>query len=109
MFARLTAKHPDQPSAIYFDYLDVCRVARATFSGNHLLDLELDETPGTSIKVVEAVVWNAPRSNVSRSATRDERTPATGLTARISRRPRPSRLMLPTLTPARSRNQSYLL
>jgi hypothetical protein len=40
MYARLIAKHPDQPSTVYFDYLDVYRVARATFSGNHLLDFE---------------------------------------------------------------------
>ena len=43
MYARLIAKHPDQPAGVHFDYLDVYRVARATFSGNHLLDLELDD------------------------------------------------------------------
>ena len=40
MYSRLIAKHPDQPAGVYFDYLDVYRVARATFSGNHLLDFE---------------------------------------------------------------------
>ena len=41
MYARLIAKHPDQPSSAYFNYLDVYRVARVTFTGNHLLDFEL--------------------------------------------------------------------
>lgn len=40
MYSRLIAKHPDQPAGIHFNYLDVYRMARATFSGNHLLDLE---------------------------------------------------------------------
>ena len=43
MFSRLIAKHPDQNSDEHFNYLDVYKVARATFSGNHLLDLELDD------------------------------------------------------------------
>ena len=43
MYARLIAKHPDQPSGVHFDYLDIYKVARATFSGDHLLDLELDD------------------------------------------------------------------
>ena len=43
MYARLIAKHPDQPSGVHFNYLDVYRVARATFSGNHLLDLKLED------------------------------------------------------------------
>ena len=50
MYARLIAKHPDQPSGVYFDYLDVYRVARATFSGNHLLGFELDDA------------WDEPQS-----------------------------------------------
>ena len=32
MYTRLIAKHPDQPSSAYFDYLDVYRVARVTFT-----------------------------------------------------------------------------
>ena len=43
MYARLIAKYPDQPFDICFDYLDIYKVARATFSGNNLLDSELDE------------------------------------------------------------------
>ena len=43
MYARLIAKHPDQNSDEHFNYLDVYKVARATFSGNHLLDLELED------------------------------------------------------------------
>jgi hypothetical protein len=38
MYASLIAKHPDQPSGVYFDHLDVYKVARAAFSSNHLLD-----------------------------------------------------------------------
>ena len=38
LYARLIAKHPDQPSSICFDYLDVYKAARAIFSGNYLLD-----------------------------------------------------------------------
>lgn len=43
MYARLIAMHPDQPSDVYFDYLDVYKVARATFSEEHILDVELDD------------------------------------------------------------------
>ena len=43
LFARLIAKYPDQPSGVCFDFRDVYRVAKATFSGNHLLGLELSE------------------------------------------------------------------
>ena len=50
MYARLIAKHPDQPSGVYFDYLDVYRVVRATFSGNRLLDFELGDA------------WDKPQS-----------------------------------------------
>ena len=44
MYTRLIAKHPDQPSWVHFDYMDVYRVARATFSGNHLLDRDLSDS-----------------------------------------------------------------
>jgi hypothetical protein len=40
LYARLIAKHPDQPSSICFDYLDVYKAARAILSGNYLLDFE---------------------------------------------------------------------
>ncbi len=50
MYARLIAKNPDQPASVYFEYLNVYRVARVTFSGNHLLELELDKP------------WNEPCS-----------------------------------------------
>ncbi|KAI0273202.1 hypothetical protein BGY98DRAFT_1188997 [Russula aff. rugulosa BPL654] len=43
MYVRLIAKHPDQPTNVRFNYLDVYKAARATFSGNHLLDVELDD------------------------------------------------------------------
>jgi hypothetical protein len=33
---RLLAKYPDQPLGVHFNYMDVYKVARATFSGNHL-------------------------------------------------------------------------
>ena len=42
MHARLIAKHPDQPSGVHFDYKDIYKAAKATFSGNCLLDMELD-------------------------------------------------------------------
>src|SRR5258708_21240721 len=42
MHARLIAKHLDQPSGVHFDYKDIYKVAKATFSGNCLLDMELD-------------------------------------------------------------------
>ena len=40
----LIAKHPDQPSSVYFDYLDIYKAARATFSRKHLLDLIMDNS-----------------------------------------------------------------
>ena len=41
MYASLKAEYPDQPSSVNFDYLDVNKVARATFSVNILLDVEI--------------------------------------------------------------------
>src|SRR5258708_22729117 len=43
MYVRLIAKYPDQPSGAHFDYMDVYKVARVTFSGTHLRDRELDD------------------------------------------------------------------
>jgi hypothetical protein len=43
MYARLIAMHPDWPSSLHFDYRDVYKMAKAAFSGNHLLDVELDD------------------------------------------------------------------
>ena len=45
-FVRRSSKsriRPDQPSSVYFDYPEVYRVATAAFSGNHPLDLVLDD------------------------------------------------------------------
>ncbi len=42
MYVRLIAKYPDQPSGAHFDYMDIYKVARVTFSGTHLRDRELD-------------------------------------------------------------------
>lgn len=77
MYVRLTAKHPDHPSSIYFDYLDVYKVVRATFSGNHLLDVEL------SLEVFHAGAQSTPRSVslTMRSVTHGEQTSAIGLTS----------------------------
>ena len=50
LYARLIAKHLDQPSGVYFNYLDVYRVARVTFTGNHLPDFKLGNT------------WDEPQS-----------------------------------------------
>jgi hypothetical protein len=44
MHAQLLAKHPDQPSNVAFDYLDVYKVAKATFSGEDLLDLDWNDS-----------------------------------------------------------------
>ena len=41
MYASPKAEYPDQPSSVNFDYLDVNKVARATFSVNILLDVEI--------------------------------------------------------------------
>ena len=43
MHARLIAKYLDQPTRVHFDYKDIYKVAKAMFSGNHLLDMELDD------------------------------------------------------------------
>ena len=43
MFARLIARNPDQDADEHFNYLDVYNVARSTFKGNHLLDMELED------------------------------------------------------------------
>ena len=50
LYARLIAKHPDQPSGVYFNYLDVYRVARVTFAGNYLLDFKLGGHLGWTLK-----------------------------------------------------------
>jgi len=50
MYAHLVAKKPDQPAGLHFDVLNIYKVARATFSGDHLLGLELDNP------------WDEPRS-----------------------------------------------
>ena len=44
MRARLLAKHPDQPSKVAFDYSDIYKVAKATFSGEDLSDPEWDNS-----------------------------------------------------------------
>jgi hypothetical protein len=51
MYARLIANNPFRPAREHFDYLDVYRVARATFSGDHLLDLDEDDPRGSSLRV----------------------------------------------------------
>ena len=58
MYTRLIANHPDQPSGVYFDYLEVYKVTRATFSSNHLLDVELDDP------------WDEPQSARARRSER---------------------------------------
>lgn len=50
MFVRLIAKHPRQPTDVYFDYLEVYKVARLALRANHVLDVELDDS------------WDEPRS-----------------------------------------------
>jgi hypothetical protein len=55
MFARLIAKHPNQPAGEYFDFRDVYRVAKVTFSGHHLLDSE----PEDAWLAVLGAAWQA--------------------------------------------------
>jgi hypothetical protein len=43
MYIRLIANNPFHLAREHFNYLDVYKVARATFSGNHLLDLDKDD------------------------------------------------------------------
>lgn len=45
MYAWLRAELLHQPASVYLDYLDIYRVARATFSENHLLDLDPWDEP----------------------------------------------------------------
>jgi len=59
MYVRLIAKHPDQPAGVHFDYKDVYKVARATFSGNYLLTGSW-MTPGTDLEVSRAIARSMP-------------------------------------------------
>jgi len=52
------ASRLDQPSGVYFDYPNVYRITRATFSGNYLLDLELDDP------------WKEPQGLIGRRSER---------------------------------------
>ena len=54
MFARLIAKNTDQTAGVDFDYQDVFRVARATFSGNHHVDSKMN------------TLWNDSQSSRTR-------------------------------------------
>ena len=53
MYASPKAEYPDQPSSVNFDYLDVNKVARATFSGNILLDVEIADS------------WDEPQNSLA--------------------------------------------
>ncbi|KAN0118727.1 hypothetical protein V8E52_004838 [Russula decolorans] len=79
MYARLIANNPYQPAREHFDYLDVYKVARATFSGDHLLDLDEDDP------------WEEPQ----------------GIKDRHSERARERRLEERSLRQANSSRQSY--
>jgi hypothetical protein len=57
MYARLIAKHPDQLSGIYFDYLDIYKVARATFSGTRktVASMPAGESPSQPLWSMDVV------------------------------------------------------
>jgi hypothetical protein len=69
LYLRLIAKYPDQPSCTCFDFLDVYRMARVALSGNHILDLELDDSQPESFRT------NRSEHTHERWLDQDERDP----------------------------------